>query len=763
MRTLGKSKLESLFKRNFARKVLIVCGLILTAALVNLKNLSLNYDFEQFFPQDDPELDFYLKFRDQFGTDNDFLLVSFQPKVGIFNEEFLQQLDSLEGRLKMNDKVLSTRSPLSLKIPVIGPLGVFQSGLLNPPVSEEDSLRIVQDPMLDEKFISSSRQSMALLIEHEPFLSKVKSDSLLHSITRELDKLPNTDYKMAGKIYGQNYFIKKMASELAFFAATSIILLIIFLYFSFREAWAVWLPLVVVVATVVLNLSLITLFGYSISVLTTILPTILFVVGISDVVHLTEKYIQELRAGKSKKVALVAAYKQIGLATLLTSVTTCIGFLTLLTSSIMPIADFGWFAALGVILAFLLAFSLFPSALLLLPRPKKLIQSKGNKAFWNGILGGAFVFSLRNQKALGLGFLVLVLASLYGISNIEINNYLLEDLSKNDPHRQEFEHFEEEYGGVRPFEMAVKLGSNELLDWQTIKSLEKMHSYLGQNYGVNNMVSPMQAVYMANRAKHGGLAEYYRFPESESEYEEIKPMLSKALKHPMVKKLYQPDSGEMRISGNVIDLGGAIFREKNKALESYMEKLAQDSGIEFQQTGMAMLIDKNNESLSIDMLLGLLIAFCAVGLIMGMLYKSFKMVLVALIPNIIPLLLIGGFMALFGIDLKLSTAIIFTIAFGIAVDDTIHFLARYKLEISAGKKPLTALKNTYLGAGKAIVVTSIILFSGFITLVFSSFSSTFYLGLLVSLTLVFAVVTDLLLLPGLLRLAYEKSKARAES
>ena len=267
------------------------------------------------------------------------------------------------------------------------------------------------------------------------------------------------------------------------------------------------------------------------------------------------------------------------------------------------------------------------------------------------------------------------------------------------------------------------------------------------------------AIKMANRAKHGGNVEYYRIPKNADDYEKLLPVVKRSLKNPSVKQLYQQEDESFRISGNVVDLGGAIFKGKNEDLISFLDGF-KNHGMEIQQTGMGMLIDKNNQSLSVDMLLGLVIAFLAVGILMGFLYKSFKMVIIALIPNLIPLLFIGGIMYLLQIDLKLSTAIIFTIAFGIAVDDTIHFLARFRLEIAQGKSLLSALYNTYLGAGKAILVTSIILFSGFITLVFSTFSSTYYLGLLVSITLLIAVITDLLLLPGLLYLAYKKrSKA----
>jgi predicted RND superfamily exporter protein len=157
---------------------------------------------------------------------------------------------------------------------------------------------------------------------------------------------------------------------------------------------------------------------------------------------------------------------------------------------------------------------------------------------------------------------------------------------------------------------------------------------------------------------------------------------------------------------------------------------------------------------------GLAIAFGIVALIAGLLYKSLRVILITLIPNIIPLIMVAAVMGYFGISLKLSTSIVFTIAFGIAVDDTLHFISKLKLELDKGKPLLFALRRTFLSTGKAIIVTSMILSGGFLILLLSSFGGTFYTGLLISLTLLFALVIDLTLLPVLFMLFYIPDKAR---
>ena len=736
--------MDKLITPKTARKVLIILGLILAAATYSLKDLKLDYDFERFFPQEDPKLDYYLEFRETFGTDNDFLFLSINVGDGVLSPVTIEKLKTLSAELKEVSGVKQVLNPYDLSIPVMGPIGAFKVPL----IGKNPDKKVLNDPLLKEKLISKDQQHVGMIISHEQNPNKERSDEILAGIVKVLEA-SDIDYRMAGKIYGQNYYINTMAKELQFFAATSVICLILFLYISFKSFWAVLLPIIVVASTVILDLSVITITGNNISVLTTILPTILFVVGVSDVVHLKEKYLQELRVGKSKLAALKEAYKKVGLATLLTSITTAVGFFTLLSSSIIPISDFGWFAGVGVLLAFLLAFSLYPAVLILLPTPGIITTKRKN--FWKPILTKALGFSLRKQGAIYASFAVLVGLSIWAITQIKINNYLLEDLSENDPHRKDFMFFEQQYGGVRPFEMGGSF-EGELYTLANIRSLDSLENYLSDTYGVNNLISPLTPVKLAHRAQNGGSAAAFKLPETEAELKRLDKLISKINQsnpRPIVV------DKQFRISGNVVDEGGAVFAVKNDSLNRYLAEHIS-KGLEIKQTGMGLLIDENNKSLSRDMLLGLLIAFAVVGLLMGFLYRSAKMVIIALVPNVIPLLLIGGFMYAYGIDLKLSTAIIFTIAFGIAVDDTIHFLAQYHLERRRGYGKLRSIALSYYGAGKAIVVTSIILFSGFFTLIGSSFSSTFYLGLLVSLTLLLAVITDLLLLPGLLYLVDRK-------
>jgi predicted RND superfamily exporter protein len=294
--------------------------------------------------------------------------------------------------------------------------------------------------------------------------------------------------------------------------------------------------------------------------------------------------------------------------------------------------------------------------------------------------------------------------------------------------------------------------------------METVDAYLESEYGVGNLMSPARLVQYANQAKNAGNLNYLHVPESERELKRLVKLMERGSTGGLAPLDYFIDreKGYVRISGQVADAGRKLYDRKNEELMAWLKSDLSTAPFKAKVTGTAHLIDVNNDALSINMIKGLGIAFLVIAVIVGIMYKSLKMVVISLIPNMLPLLMISAIMGFFGIYLKVSTSIIFTIAFGIAVDDTIHFLSKFRIQLAKGRTWQYALKRTYLSTGKAIVVTTLILCAGFLTLVFSDFLGTFYIGLLISLTLAFAVLSDLFLLPVLIIMAH-RSKSKQVS
>jgi len=736
-----------------ARIVLVLIGIS--------TQLKFDYNFESFFPVDDPELEFYNTFRSYFESDNDFVLIGIENEEGVFQPEFLHQVDSLTTALGELKDVRSIQSPTLASQLIMGPFGPMEVPYLHPDDPTKyaaDSTRIYTSSHLVGTLFSDDAKSVSILVETTPFLSKLTSDSLVMELDGVIEQFEFDELHVAGRLHGQKYYVNKMQWELATFTALGIFLLIVFLVISFRSWWGVWVPLVVVLLAVTWLLAIMVLLGKPLDLMSILLPTILFVVGMSDVVHIISRYLEELRNGESQIEAIRIAFKHIGIATFLTSLTTAIGFLTLLTANIMPVREFGLYTAIGVFVAFILAFTLLPAILLLNPKPKTAHQPN-EVLFWNKQMHAGFLWMLKNRKLVLVMGAGLIIGSLISISTIKVDNYLLEDLSEGDPHRVDFEFFEKHYAGVRPFDVAVWTpDSSSLLTYEVVQQLDTLERYLKRHYDIGFIASPVEFVRMANQAMHGGNAAYYKVPKDKQSYQKVHKLYQKFSKRPEFRRFLSEDLSFGRISAKVTDYGGYKMKRLNKQMLEETAQFVDPELIQFRLTGMALLIDLNNESLASNMMFGLLIAFGVIGLIMGVLFRSAKMVLLTLVPNVLPLLMIGGFMGIMGYDLKVATSIIFTIAFGIAVDDTIHYMSKLKLELDKGKHLLYALKRTSISTGKAITVTSLILMSGFITLILSSFMSTYYIGLLVSLTLLFAVVSDLFLLPALIITFYGSTK-----
>ena len=741
--------------KKYAKTALVALLLISGLGTYYLKDLAFDYDFENFFPVDDPDLEFYLKHREAFSNDNDYLLIGIKHNPTIFNYEFLQKVDTLTKVLSDLDRMASVISPTNLKRPIIGPMGLVQVPYLHwdePDRYGADSSRIYADPRLVESVFSKNGEAVCLVLRHKK-INKAQGDSLVASVNFWLEELDFQETHLAGKARAAPVYLGKIQKELILFLSASLVLIIIFLILAYRAFWAVLVPLLVVSLSAVWILGFMAAVGKPLDIMMVLLPTIIFVVGMSDVVHILTRYIEELRHGRNKINALLITFKEVGLATFLTSLTTAIGFLTLYSASIKPIKEFGLYTALGVLVAYILAFTLLPSALLFLKRPA-VVDRQQQYHRWAQSMRNLMITTIRNRKAVIAIVTVMLLISVVGLSRLKVNAYLIDDIPKEDPLRQDFLFFDQDFGGSRPFEMAleVKDSTRSIWDLDVLEELEQVETYLKTEQQISHLNSPIQIVRSLNQATQGGSLDRYELPQDQTAFDR----LSKYLKRFKESKSEVALAGgkKARVSGRMDDVGSYLSLINISNLQDFLSSDLQGSSLRYRITGTSLLIDKNNQYLIDNMLVGLAIAFGAVALIIGLLFRSFRMVVIALITNSIPLIFVAGIMGLFGIPLKLTTSVIFTVAFGIAVDDTIHFISKLKLELAKGRSKLYALKRTYLSTGKAIVVTTMILSGGFLTLVLSSFGGTFYTGLFVSLTLLFALVIDLTLLPVLIVLWY---------
>ena len=714
-----------------------------------------DYEFEKFFPSSSDEVTFFESFRQRFETDNDFLMLGIEESNGVMDSLFLTEIKSLISDLKKVHNVEDVRGGTSLKRIRREPL----SGNLIPskliPLSSQERIdkeaeKILLDPMLTPIFFSEDGKNINLIIKHKQRLSKVGCDSLVAEIRTVLEGYNFEAYHMAGRAIAQSFYVNLMRSELAKFSGIGALFVILFLFIIYRNLWSVLVPMLLVSVSALWTIGIMTLFNKPLDIMLVVLPTLIFIVGVSDVIHLYTKFLFLKREGMSKIKAIHKTMNDVGIATLLTSTTTSIGFASLYFVQVPIIQEFGLVSAMGVMVTFFVTFTAFIAFLSL--TPERYFSSSIQSDYWKRKLSKGFVFTLRYGKLL-LGVTVLILViSVFGLMRIEQKNKLLEELPLDSPLLSEISYFNDHFIGTRPFEMSLTLRNDaSFFDYEILEQIDTLDYFLLNEYGVEFLVSPSMMMKKTNLDLHKGDTSYFKMP-SESFLSSIRSNFESKRFKRETQAFIDEEAGIARINGRLKDYGSEYFKTVNKELETFFESSGLSSYFKYKLTGSAYLIDKSNEVLSSNLLLGLLTAFGLIALLVGGIFKSFKMLSIVMVVNVIPLIAIAGIMGFMGIDLKISTSVIFTIAFGIAVDDTIHFLSKYKLAGKDHKTALFALKNTYLSTGRAIILTTIVLIGGFISLLFSGFMGTYYIGLLVSGTLVFALLVGLFVLPYLLYL-----------
>ncbi|GAB2965205.1 hypothetical protein GCM10027048_38490 [Hymenobacter coalescens] len=760
--------------RSLSYLTLVVLFVLGAVALTGLARLRFNYNFNDFYPTGDPDLAYYQDYTQRFGNDNDYVLLGLEAPAGrtVFDAGFARRVDTLTRFAQRQANVLHVLSPTTAANPVVEGLGVFNIPYLHldslgrAASRAQDSSLIYRTPGLVGNLFAPDARAVTVLLQTTPDLKKPPGDTLMAALRGELRRLGFREEQvhLGGKMVAQSVFVDRLQVEMTVFVSLSVVLVMGLLWLTFRAWWGVVLPLTVVAGATIGGLALVGWSGAGIDLMTALLPVMMCVVGIADSVHLLTRYVTETGEGTDTVPALRISMRESMFGSGLSALTTSLGFFTLTTSHIRPIHNFGLYTGLAVLIAYALTFTLLPALLVLLPRPQ---QRFGAGRSWDGPLTRLLRLVLVRRRWILAGAALLLVGGLTAASRVRIESRLLDDLADDDPVQLDFRFFERQFAGVRPFELhLLPQGGRSVYDLAVLRETEEIEHYLQQQYGLRFVASPVTVVKSVRKALNGGALEEYRLPASEAELQRLLRRMRPFRRKPEFRALAVETGREGRLTGRMPDPGSVTVAGLNQGLQAFLRTHTDASVLRTRQTGSALLIDKNNQNLTRDMLVGIGVDVLMVTLIVLALFRSARMVPVVLIPNLLPIVVVGGVMGLCGVPMKVSTSIIFTIAFGIAVDDTIHFIS--KLRLMLGKEPTVkrAVSHTYRLAGKAVIVTSLILVGGFSTLLFSSFDGTFYVGLLIGLTLLFGVVAELTLLPILILLFYKKprvGKARQQA
>lgn len=718
-------------------------------------HVRINFSFDKFFPDQDEDVRFFKSYEQWFPQNDQILYLALKsPEASVFSIAFLERVSALQDSIQNIVFVDSLVSMLTLPDVKRSAIGFSAKPLIQIGSIEKlkkGRLKLLKDPLLRTAFVSKDEQWTSLFISLDKSILDGASRDDTYDAIKRLTEAAGFEFKISGVPGIRTEYVRKVTYELILFVSLSLVLILLFLYLTFKSWWGIVLPVMGVIFPVIWLIGFMGWLNIELDLLTTLLPSLLFIVGTSDIIHLLAKYIQEIRKGRKKVKALYITIKEMGWITFLTSFSTAVSLASLQTSALLPIRIFGLYASLGVILAFIITFLLLPALLMYIPETtiRKSDRKRAISIPWDNLLNKIFELGSRKGKLIFTFAILISGIGLYGTTRISRDIKLLDDVGEGDPIRQQLNFFETEFTGVRNLEMAIEpKPGTELHSIAFLKEIEKIETFIEKTGACHAIISLPDFYRRANYIWHFNRDQYNILPHDTAFIREVQQL---SVGSEPYQNLVRMDEGLTRISARMRDLGSdsmAIFAAR---LAAFTNRHTDTTLYTYRLTGTAVLFEKNNEYLTSGIFTSLLLSAVIIALAMGTLFRSWQMLLIAFIPNLLPILVLGGIMGFFGISLKASTVIVIALAFGIAFDDTIHFLGRLKIELKRGgadKKEI--IRNTLLACGEGLILTTFVLSAGFLLLIASDFGGTFYVGLFCCITLTFALIADLLILPPIL-------------
>ena len=737
----------------YKKLILFLFAALTVLSVVLLGNLKFSFDFSQFFPEGDDDLIFYQEFMEEFGSDDNFLLVAIENDSTVFEQEFLSRFHQFSKEAESLPGVLHAASLTTLSYPLKTTFGYTKLPIIHlnePDKYAQDWENIRKSALYLNTMIDEHGSSMVVILTTKDEINYEESVQLLSSVDILLAKNSLENNHIIGRASFYEAIVSMEKREFIITSLAAFILITIVLFVVYRDLRIVVISLSSVVVGILLFMGTLSVTGQQLNLLSLFYPLLLVIVGTSDVIHIMDGYLRELKKGATKQEALSTTLNGVGISTLLTSLTTAAGFASLLFSKLQFIRDFGQNSAIGVLMMYLTVI-LFTSCLLLLFNFKNSAKKAYKSRLWDRHLRAINTFTKEHPRTILIcSFITLVVLS-YGIGLINTNYQFRSSLPQGTKIARDFDFFQTKYSGFRPLEVAVLTKKEVLItDFEVAKEIEKTSRKMQSSRYIKSVQSINILPKTLNKANHLNQEEYYRLPENKETFDRYKRESQKFVGRRM--NAFISDSKKKgRITAKVLDVGSDSLLKFYADMDHFFKTETDTSLVNFKLTGKGLLLDKNSVYIRNNLIEGLVFALLLVSVLMVVLFKNLKLVLISLIPNILPLLFAGALLGYLGISLEATISIVFAIAFGIAVDDTIHFLAKYKLCTQNGLNKDDALKKTFEETGRPLVITTILLFFGFLVLLFSIHQPSVTIGLMISTTLLAALIFDLLLIPVLIR------------
>ncbi len=758
---------------------LIIALVLLTVFMgYHASKVQMSYDFSRAIPTDHPKYKAYLEFKKTFGEDGSLLTIGFTSanffEVTQFNaltgfQERLKKINGVEDIISVNGAVTLKKNDSTSKLDAIR---IFPTSIKSQQAL--DSLKDIFYSLPFYRGLLYNPDTKAYLLGlriNSAILGSKARETTIGEIEKEAAAFAETsqlDLHLSGLPLIRTNVALRIAEEMQWFLLGSLLLSALILFIFFRSLSTTLLSLAVVLIGVVYSLATIHMLGFRITLLNALIPPLVVVIGIPNCIYFLNKYHTAFMKSGDKKKAIVEMIGKMGVVTLFCNISAALGFAVFALTKSIILKEFGIVAGINIMALFFISLILIPISLFYMAEPRKKHTRYLENKWLQTLLTTIEQWVLSNTRTVYLATGIALIFSIIGISKLKTQSFIVDDLPKKDKIYTDLRFFESNFRGIMPLEILVDTKKkNGIAGSRALSVYDKVSSFSAYIASYPEMARPLslaEGLKFARQGFYDGDSNNYSMPNAfdgafMADY--LKPNKGDAAAKGSLEKLMASfiDSNKQvtRISVNMADVGSMRMPVLIDSLEAHVPDYFDTSKVSVQLTGSSITFLEGSRFIIKGLKESIFWAFLFISLCMLYLFRSFRILLCSLIPNLIPLVMTAGLMGWMGIPIKPSTVLVFSVALGIAIDITIRFLVNYKQELPHfnGRVHETVVQ-TIRETGISIVYTSLVLIAGFIIFVFSGFGSTQALGWLTSFTLLVATLTNLVLLPVLLLLAAKK-------
>lgn len=734
------------------------------------QKVQLSYEFSKAIPTDHPKYKAYQDFKTQFGEDGNLLVIGFQINQ-LFEQQLFNNYNSFTQNIRKSEgveDVVAVTTAINLiknqETEKLTSALIFRESEMSQ--SEIDSCKNVFLNLPFYKNLLYNPETKAWLtgirINKELLQTSKRIDAVnaISELANAFGKNNNLEIHLSGLPLIRTVIAKRIADEMQWFLAASVFLSALILLIFFRSFSAMFLSLLVVFIGVTFSLGTMVLLGYKITLLTALIPPLIVVIGIPNCIYFLNKFHTSFNETGDKKQALITMIARMGIVTLFCNIAAAIGFAVFALTKSEILKEFGVVAGINIMILFFISLILIPGILSFLPKPKSRHTKYLDNPRLNRLLDRLELWSLNHRKTIYSFTIVIVVFGIAGMFRLKNEAFIVDDLPKTDKIYTDLKFFETHFSGVMPLEIIIdtkkKYGISR--NRKNLLRIDSLSQYLSEQPTIGKPLNITEGLKFAKQAFFEGDSLQYTVL-SEYDLPALQPYLnfkkdtafqSNSFSR-LVSSFMDDEKQKARISVNMADVGSYRLPLLLDSIQQRADELFDKNKYDIVLTGSSVTFVEGSRFIINGLKESVLWAFALISLCMLYLFRSGRILLCSLIPNIIPLIITAGVMGWMGVRIKPSTVLIFSVALGIAIDITIRFLINYKQELNKNNFEIKqTVIETIHGTGISILYTSSVLIVGFAIFCFSSFGGTQSLGWLTSLTLITATITNLVLLPALL-------------